>query len=273
MKRSIILWIIAFILTVGTAVFQRLTGPTYPLQGKTVLRDFTVNYSLDRSHSGDDHHLVRIKVRDENVTGILEWKRYKTNDAWRIQRMKFKDGELIGALPPQPPAGKLEYRIILTDDEYQVLIPQEHPVVIRFKGNVPDYILIPHIISIFLAMLFSTRAGLEYFNKEPKYNKLFFLTLIFLILGGFIFGPLVQYFAFGALWTGFPFGYDLTDNKTLIALVGWLTALVMMKRSAKPQSWIIAASVLMFIVFLIPHSLLGSELDYSKLDNNIELKK
>lgn len=273
MKKSILFWILAFILTAGTAVFQRLTGPTYPLKGKTVLKDFTVNYSLDRSHSGDDHHLVRIKVRDENVTGILEWKRYKTNDTWRIQRMKFQNGELVGALPAQPPAGKLEYRIILTDDEYQVLIPQEKPVVIRFKGDVPNYILIPHVIFIFLAMLFSTRAGLEYFNKEPKYTKIVYPTLIFLILGGFIFGPLVQYFAFGALWTGFPFGYDLTDNKTLIALVGWITALIMMKRSAKPHLWIIAASVLMFIVFLIPHSLLGSELDYSKLDNKIELKK
>ncbi|GMU94765.1 hypothetical protein [Ignavibacterium album] len=269
MKKSIILWIIAFILTAATAVFQRLTGPTYPLKGKTVLKDFTVNYSLDRSHSGDDHHLVRIKVKNENVTGILEWKRYKTDDTWRIQRMKFQNGELIGALPPQPPAGKLEYRIILTDDEYQVLIPREKPVVIRFKGYIPDYILIPHVVFIFLAMLFSTRTGLEYFNKDSKYDKLVYLTLIFLILGGFIFGPLVQYFAFGALWTGFPFGYDLTDNKTLIALVAWLTAFVMMKRSSNPHRWIITASVLMFVVFLIPHSLLGSELDYSKPVKNV----
>jgi hypothetical protein len=273
MKKSIILWLIALVITIATAFFQRITGPTYPVKGETTLKDYKIHYTLDRSHSGEDHHLVRIKVRDDNVTGILEWKRYKTNDQWRIQRMKFKDGELVGALPPQPPAGKLEYRIILTDDEYQVLIPQNNPVVIRFKGEAPVYILIPHVIFIFLAMLFSTRTGLEYFSKEPEYKKLVNLTLIFLIIGGFIFGPLVQYFAFGAFWTGFPFGFDLTDNKTLIALIGWLTAFFMMKRSHKPHRWIIGASVVMLVVFLIPHSLLGSELDYSKMENSIELKK
>ncbi len=273
MKRSVILWIIALLLTIVTAVFQRLTGPTYPLTGKTFLKDSEIMYSLDRSHSGTDHHLIKIKVRDNNVTGLLKWKRYKTNDNWSFQRMRFVDGELVGALPPQPPAGKLEYQIILSDDEYQVLVPQESPVVIRFKGEVPVYILIPHIVFIFLAMLFSTRTGLEFFNEKSVYDKLVNLTIIFLILGGFIFGPLVQYFAFGALWTGFPFGYDLTDNKTLIALIGWLAAFIMMKRSPKPQRWIIAAALLMFIVFLIPHSLLGSELDYNKIDQSIEMKK
>lgn len=267
MKRNLTLWIIAFLVTIATAVFQRFTGPTYPVKGETILKDTKIQYTLDRSHSGQEHHLIKIKVRDKNVTGLLKWKRHKTSDNWSFQRMRYTDGELVGALPPQPPAGKLEYQIILSDDEYQVLVPQEGPVVIRFKGEVPSYVLIPHIIFIFLAMLFSTRTGLEYFNNEPKYEKLVYLTLIFLILGGFIFGPVVQYFAFGALWTGFPFGYDLTDNKTLIALIGWLTAFIMMKRSEKPYRWIIAASVLMFIVFLIPHSLLGSELDYSKMNN------
>lgn len=256
--------------TACTAFYQRLTGLTYPLSGETVLKNFKVKYSLDRSHSGDTDHLVKIKVRDDNVTGILEWKRYKTNDDWRIQRMKFIDGELVGSLPAQPPAEKLEYRIILTDDEYQVLIPQEKSVVVRSKGEVPAYILIPDVIFIFLV---STRAGLEYFNTQPKYEKLVYFTLIFLILGGFIFGSIMQYFAFGEFWTGFPFGFDLTDNKTLIAMIGWLVAFFMMKRSSKPQHWIIAASVIMFIVFLIPHSALGSELDYNKLDQKTEMKK
>lgn len=273
MKKSILLWIVAFILTAGAGIYQRLTGPTYPLKGETVLKDFKINYSLDRSHSGNTHHLVKINVGSDNVTGVLEWKRYKTNDNWHIQRMKFIDGELVGSLPAQPPAGKLEYRIILTDDEYQVLIPQDKPVVIRFKGEVPTYILIPHVIFIFLAMLFSTRAGLEYFNTNPNYDKLVYLTLIFLIFGGFIFGPIMQYYAFGELWTGIPFGIDLTDNKTLIALIGWLVGFYKLKRSSKPYRWIIGASVLMFVIFLIPHSVLGSELDYNKLDQSIEMKK
>ena len=96
-------------------------------------------------------------------------------------------------------------------------------------------IIIPHVILIFMAMLFSTRTGLEFFNKEPNYKKLAYWTFGLLILGGMIFGPIMQKYAFGAFWTGVPFGIDLTDNKTLIAVIGWIIALVAIKKSAKPK--------------------------------------
>jgi len=79
-----------------------------------------------------------------------------------------------------------------------------------------------------------------------------------------IFGPLVQEYAFGDLWTGFPFGYDLTDNKTLIALIGWLAALWAMYKSPHPKRWILIAAAVTLVVFVIPHSLFGTELDYSQ---------
>jgi hypothetical protein len=187
--------------------------------------------------------------------------------------MKYENGFLTGLLPHQPPAGKLMYRIAIEKDSEKVVLNNSHPVVIRFKGDVPIFIIIPHVIFIFLAMLFSTRTGLEFFKKEPNYEKLVYWTFGLLILGGMIFGPIVQKYAFGEFWTGIPFGIDLTDNKTLIAVIGWIVALVAMKKSANPKRWIIFASVLMFIVYLIPHSVLGSELDYNEMDkqkNKIE---
>jgi hypothetical protein len=87
-------------------------------------------------------------------------------------------------------------------------------------------------------------------------------TLILFIAGGFVLGPLVQYFAFGELWTGIPFGWDLTDNKTLIALIFWILAVAMNKNKERPLYTALAAIVLL-LVFSIPHSLFGSELNYS----------
>jgi hypothetical protein len=76
----------------------------------------------------------------------------------------------------------------------------------------------------------------------------------------------MQKFAFGAFWTGFPFGADLTDNKTMVALIGWIIALIAGRKSKSPRSWYLGAAILLLVVFLIPHSLLGSELDYSEVD-------
>lgn len=273
MKRSVLLWIIAFVLTLLTAVYQRMTGPTYPLHASAKIRSYKIDYDLYRSHGGDGDHSVKVKVPDRNITGLLEYKRYKTNENWHQVLMIEEDGYLTASLPHQPPAGKLLYRVTLSFNDEQVVIPDNKAVIIRFKGDVPAFIIIPHVILIFMAMLFSTRTGLEYFKKEPDYKKLAYWTFGFLILGGMVFGPIMQKYAFDAFWTGIPFGIDLTDNKTLIAVIGWIIALVALKKSAKPQRWILFAAILMFIVFLIPHSVLGSELDYNELDkqkNQIE---
>jgi hypothetical protein len=81
-------------------------------------------------------------------------------------------------------------------------------------------------------------------------------------VGGFVLGPLVQKLAFGTWWAGVPLGWDLTDNKTLIAMVIWIAALAAGRKGRGARGWILAASVLMLVVFLIPHSLMGSELKY-----------
>jgi hypothetical protein len=83
-----------------------------------------------------------------------------------------------------------------------------------------------------------------------------------LLIGGMILGPVVQLYAFGDLWTGIPFGWDLTDNKTLIAFVFWILAVVMNRKKERPVYTILAA-VILLLIYSIPHSMFGSQLDYS----------
>jgi len=268
MKKSFWLWLIAFVLTVITAAYQRITGPTYPVSGEVYLEDKLVEYKLDRTHGGEGDHPVEIKINDEAICGELYWKRYKTDDDWTSVEMLKQNGKLLASLPHQPPAGKLLYKIILQKNDVVITVPDDGGITIRFKGDVPISFLIPHIIFIFGAMLLSTRTGLEYFNEGKKFKSLTILTFIFIIIGGFILGPIIQYYAFGEFWTGFPFGHDLTDNKILVGFIGWLLALVSLYKFKNPKRWIVLASILMFIIFLIPHSLLGSELDYNELDKS-----
>jgi len=281
MKKSILLWLIAFILTVFTGVYQRMTGPTYPVTGEVIINSEVVKYKLDRTHGGEGDHQIDIIVVDETIFGELFWKRYKTNDEWTSNAMVRIDEKLIAYIPHQPPAGKLIYHINLQKNEDAVTLPASGEVIIRFKGDVPIYFLIPHIIFIFGAMLLSARTGLECFSakgeyasgvsEEKKFKSLTILTFIFVIIGGFIFGPIVQKYAFDAFWTGFPFGHDLTDNKILVGFIGWLLALIALYKFKNPKRWIVFASILMFIIFLIPHSLLGSELDYNELDRQTNI--
>jgi hypothetical protein len=106
---------------------------------------------------------------------------------------------------------------------------------------------------------------LEALGREGRTRKYALWTVILLFVGGFILGPLIQKLSFGAWWTGFPLGFDLTDNKTLIAFLGWLVALLVGGKGRNARWFVLAAAVLMLVVYLIPHSLLGSELDYTKV--------
>lgn len=119
-------------------------------------------------------------------------------------------------------------------------------------------------------MLISTRAGIEAIANGPSQFKFSFLATIFLISGGLILGPIVQKYAFGAYWTGWPlkglfnFG-DMTDNKTAIAVLAWVVALLFTRKNQKARGWIIAASIIMLLVYLIPHSMFGSEIDHTAI--------
>lgn len=171
--------------------------------------------------------------------------------------------EYSAVLPSQPPAGKLEYVVVLKTASGDLQLGGG-PVVTRFKGAVPGWILIPHIALMFLFMLFSVRIFLSAaFGLEPVKHSVP-ATVAFLLLGGFVFGPATQYYAFGQAWTGFPYGYDLTDNKTLVMLVFWLLALWAVLKEKAARFWLIAAFAVTALVYFVPHSMFGSELDYSK---------
>ncbi|MCB2204755.1 hypothetical protein KQI65_08395 [bacterium] len=278
MARSILLWILALIITLASAYYQRTTGPTYPVDGSVTLGTQSVDYSLTRTHGGDGDQVIPMRSPSGEVTGSVVYRRYKTDDPWSRVALVQKGDSLLGSLPHQPPAGKLEYFVELEHEDGIVRVPGKETVVTRFKGAVPIGVLLPHVIAMFLAMLISTRAGLEAIRREGKPRKLLYSTLVFLIIGGFIFGPIVQKYAFGAYWTGFPFGMDLTDNKTLIALVAWLIALATIwkadsLREHPARRWaVVGASVVMLLIFLIPHSMMGSEIDYRELDRQKALE-
>jgi hypothetical protein len=139
-------------------------------------------------------------------------------------------------------------------------------VAIRFRGDVPPWVLVPHIFFMFLAMFLSTRAGLEVFSPRPRFKGLTWGTLATLFIGGMAIGVFVTHYAFGEWWTGFPVGNDITDSKTLIAFVGWLAAALAVGRSKLEKAWVVLAALVMLAVFAIPHSWTASEPLHAQLD-------
>lgn len=262
LKKPWLQWTLAVVVTLISAIYQRRTGPTYPVRGSVELGGETVAYKLLRTHSITGRQPVTVTVADTAVQGVVEWRRYPTNDPWRVLAMSRSGAELSTALPPEPEAlmpmaGKLEYRVRLIRDSTQVVFPAQAAVT-RFKGDVPTWILIPHVAAMFFGMLFAMRALFAAVGGGDS-RRWAYVTTALLLFGGFVLGPIVQKYAFDAYWTGVPFGYDLTDNKTLIAGVAWILAAWRLRGGRDAKTAIVVATVVTMVVFAIPHSMWGSQ--------------
>jgi hypothetical protein len=266
--RSALLWILAVVITLASAYYQRKTGPTYLLAGHATLGTSTIAYKFSRSHAGEGGALVEVTAEDAAIVGSLVWRRYPTQDSWGEIPMTRKGNKLVAQLPHQPLAGKVEYHVRLQKEDRELILPPDRAAVLRFRGDVPAAFMLPHILFMFAAMLLSMRAGLAALTRKERTRGYVIWTAGLTFVGGMIFGPIVQYYAFGSFWTGAPFGWDLTDNKTLITMIGWIIAFVKTRKDKPAREWVLGASLLMLVTFLIPHSVLGSQLDYSKFSQS-----
>lgn len=262
MVKKILIWSLALIITLGAAIYQRKTGPTYPKSYKIKIGDQVYKGKLLRTHAGEIECLIEVPIDDKEIIGFINYKRYKTNDPYKKIKLVQYHNELCGVLPHQPPAGKLQYFIELTKNKKTYYISKEEPTVIRFRGDVPAFVIIPHVLLIFLAMFFSSLSGLYILFKQENYRKYVNWAFFTMLIGGFVFGPLMQKYAFGEFWTGIPFGFDLTDNKTLFAFLFWIWAYLANRKKASPVP-VLVACVMTLVIFSIPHSFMGSELDYT----------
>lgn len=259
MSKKVVFWILAVVISLGTMVYQRLTGPTYEKDYKITYEGAEYKFELPRSHGRDSDCPVEIEL-PEPFEGRIVWRKYPTQDAWDTLQMVRNADTLNTSLPQQPAAGKLEYHLVLTADGNIIDLDETENVVVRFRNSVPGWAMIPHILLMVLTVIFSTATIFFAAANLPAYKRYVGITIILLLLGGFVFGPIVQKFSFGQFWTGWPLGEDLTDNKVLFALIPFLITWFLRKKSY--SRWLaIVSALIMLAVYLIPHSLRGSELD------------
>lgn len=271
------LWAIAVVLTVTMFGWQDRTGPTSPLDGAIRTPKGPVHFTFARSANvGTPLPLVLRDPLPPNIRGEVAYRRHSSTDAWTVVPMRRGDFHFsrrgrsstlrgLGATLPglRERAGKYEM-LIRVDDGGGTFrsVTGKRPVYARFKGAVPTWALVAHILAIFASMAIAIRTVLET-ATNGHYKRLLYATIVSLLLGGFVLGPLIQWYAFGVWWAGVPFGYDWTDNKVLVELAAWLGAAYAHRNGRRSRRAIYAAGVVTALVYFIPHSIFGSEYDYT----------
>jgi hypothetical protein len=256
-KRSLVLWAIALLVTLGSAVWQRLSGPTYPVRVEAVIAGQRIEGRLLRSQTIAAAVPVSLHAGD-GLTGEVRWRRWPSEHPWQSVALQRAEDRLVGELPAQTvKAARIEYVVMISDGQGRSV---DLSTRLRFKGPVPGAVLAVHVAAMFLGMLLSLRTGLEALTRGPRLAPLVAATLVCLGGGGLLLGPVVQKYAFDAYWTGWPVGEDLTDNKLAVAVLAWGVAAWQLRRGRR--WWAVLASLITFAIFVIPHSLHGSTHDW-----------
>ncbi len=253
-------WVLAVVISLAAMFYQRMTGPTYPKKYEVSYQNEEFNFSLPRSNNGrPGDYPVEVELPDAFSAKVI-WRLFPSEDPWNTVEMERQGDLLSTSLPHQPPAGKIEYHLELMADGKIIDLGDGENVVIRFRADVPAWALIPHVLMMILTVIWSMATIIFALANIPSYKRHVGLTIIFLVIGGFILGPVVQKYSFGQFWTGWPLGDDLTDNKTLFALIAFVAAWFLRNKSY--GRWLaVGAALVMLAVYLIPHSMGGSELD------------
>ncbi|HCV15901.1 MAG TPA: hypothetical protein DF637_06180, partial [Rikenellaceae bacterium] len=181
--KNFLFWFAAIVITLSAVVYQRVTGPTNPKRvsfefdgtsyKSKLTRSLETTVTLDEA-KGDYLTLnktstmkIKVSPSNENFEIDVMYRIYPGNDTLKAAEVvKESDGYIV-IFPSQPPAGKIEYKVSIYDSANSKVLFDD-TVRMRFKSPVPAYVLIPHILLMFIGMLLSNYTGIIAFVNREK---------------------------------------------------------------------------------------------------------
>ncbi|HVP37233.1 MAG TPA: hypothetical protein VMT04_09585 [Terriglobales bacterium] len=281
-------YILAFVLTVvllGIARHLALRIPQF-MESSSNGVELSHTTVTEKVGSGDVQIIANLvnPSSDENYSLYLFYKIGKGESQFTSLKMQPVEGtndQFSAVIPSQPKGKRAYYYLSLSDSQGKKILtlPEKidllnNPFLIKFKGKVPPYVIVPHVLFMFASVFFVFLvmfASWEILWGKDSLRKLSLDSLWALILsfvGGVPLGILMTSLTFGETWGGFPVFTDITDSKTSILIFYWLIFVILIKGSAfkkdktknllpdKILAWFgILGYILTLAIYLIPHSI------------------
>jgi hypothetical protein len=275
--------LIAFIFTLVLLVFARKTTTVQSVHKTVEKSGILIDHNTVPKKVGEGDAVIPVKVIGANEVKLF----YRIGEEeLQAVDMGLKEGEndvFVASIPYHKKGTQAWYYIEaqkqIGDAKLTVSLPDKNspnykPILLKFEGDVPPYIIVSHVFCNFAGIFFSVLAifstvDLMRGKSTLKKSVIFSLfTFIFLFTGFLLVGSALNYFAFGVMWEAFPFGSDITDNKSQIILFFWVVTLFLVKGtilgknpsqnlvSEKTYSFMVIISfVVTVVMYLIPHSI------------------
>jgi hypothetical protein len=275
---------LAVFLTLLILVFTRKTTAVRSVHQMVQQNGIVIEHNTVPKQVGDEIPVIRAKVEGASVVRLV-YTIGKDGERQSVEMSPEQGEENVfrATIPVHPKGLKAWYHLEAArtgeGEGVAVTLPEKSsdqvkPIRLKFEGEVPAYIVIPHVLAIFSAIFFAVLTLMSAIDVKKgrgtlnKSVKLCGVTVLLLLIGFLPLGWAMNHFAFGVLWEAFPFGRDVTDNKSQIMLLFWLVTLFMVKGtlwgkgerknlvSDRGYSTLVVVSFVATVIILaIPHSL------------------
>lgn len=208
---------------------------------------------------------------------VIRWMKPPSTEIQGRTMFEIRPGVYEGCLPPMEKGAKITYWIAARNVEQATArVPADDGKfgVLKYKGEASTIVIVAHVVFMFAAFFFMAMSALAAVDilrgREDKTNAVRAArwALATSFVGGWPLGFMLNYQTFGQLWEGFPFGYDITDNKTQVIFVLWLAVMLLswgsfvgggeekdrLGRRAFATA-IVACFLVSLALFVVPHSI------------------
>lgn len=268
------------LITLLIFVVARRISKNRPTELEMSLGDIQITHSTVYEHVGPGQPEILLSVIPPvEIDAEVRYRAPGTEEFETVGMSEISKGTWSARLPARDKGGRLEYGLRISSEKTAeggtaTSSSEVGYYLIKFKGEVSVTIIILHVLCMFAAFFFIIEALLGAFAILFKGEEREFVVaqsrwvLLFTFLGGWPLGFALNWQTYGVLWEGFPFGYDITDNKTQLIAIFWIIIAALSwksfacRRTGRDLAGagvyavaVIIASILSLGLYLVPHSL------------------
>jgi len=251
MFKKILFLAIAAIIAVISVFIQQFSSSDRPYNQEIQINSIDYSFKLPVYHEANEVCSIELLVPDTSVRGVLFYKLLKSKNDFKLINLIRMNEYLVSVLPHQKQNIKVQYYLQLNSAGKKYFIGKENPLIVRFQGVVPKYILFPHVVLMFVALIFSCFAGMLTFSHIDSYKKYASVTFFLFTLAALIFGLIIHLVSFRHLFVQVANYNDLTFYKNGIIFLLWLLVYYVNKKY-EFKYLTLAVSIFTLILFCIP---------------------
>ncbi len=138
------------------------------MRGKQIVSGAELKYKFYRSWTS--YQPLPVRVTGNGIAALrLYYRRYPQLKAkWSVTQMVTRDGAFQAFVPGQPAAGKMTYKVEIVTPTGTAWLNGGIPIVARFKGAVPLWLLLLHVHFMFAGLILAFRTGLEALRRDGR---------------------------------------------------------------------------------------------------------